>query len=316
MKYILIANPTMIRVIDCMIRFVPRVINIRTLLAMALIFCSSIGTACSSSDGDDGDTLMLFLFYYVLRYPAANQTYVSRAATALTTWNINLQTGVTAGERSTDTNYVMNPPNWITVANSGCNARGIPASWQGSTCSLTGGTIGLCITRFNTSGSTGKLVDTTLVMLDTFQSDTSQTEATKQSVFTHEVGHCLGLRHAEAGGASQCGGAYTNCNMYPSTAGADTPHAAELSAIDAAYNPIAVPPVDRYSQTSGVAIRHHSDPTFTVSSVIGSAYTDADSNETQSIAEPGVPIDGDIEVRVHAYKRDGTEEITIGHPYK
>lgn len=288
--------------------------KIKSISVVFLICISSVySLSCTSggSNDDEQNLLLLALLLYINRDPAPNHTYVQRAAIALEAWNIGLVTGVFNSNRGTDTSFELSPPNWMTVANSSCNARGVPGNWQGSTCSLTGGVIGVCITRYYTTGDVGRLVDTTLVMLDTYQ-DSSASNADKQSVFTHEVGHCLGLRHAEGGGASQCAGVYNNCIMAPTTAGADDPHSAELTAIDAAYNPIAVPPTDRYSQTGGVAIRHWTDPTFTVSSVIGSAMID--SNATQE-ASSGAPLEGEVEVRVHEYKNDGSYQTKTFDQY-
>ncbi|MCB1172123.1 MAG: hypothetical protein KDK39_01100 [Leptospiraceae bacterium] len=279
-------------------------------LALGFFILGLVTSQCASKSDDDQTLLLLLLLYYIQRNPAPVQNYVDRSTTALTTWNIGLQTGVRSGERSTDTNYQMNPPNWMTVANESCSARGVPANWQGSSCSLTGGTIGICITRYYTGGNVGQLVDTTLVMLDSYQTS-SASDGDKQSVFTHEVGHCLGLRHAESGGANTCSGSYANCIMFPSTAGADTPHTEELSAIDYAYGPIQDPDGtahdNRYSQTGTTAIRHWSAPTFTISSVIGSAMQSADNYTT---VPPGPELQGEIETRVHSYHADGREFVS------
>lgn len=254
---------------------------------------------CSSSEDGSDDFLTFLVAYLIIDNPPPVQLYVNRAANALDAWQIGLQTGLSASGRSTISSFQYNPKNWITVAGSTCAAKGVPGDMQGSNCPLSGGVIGVCATRYYTA--TGEIVDTTAVMLDTFQQSASSVEA--QSVFTHEVGHCLGLKHT----------ASTLNIMYPDTSGANTPNAAELAAVADGYSPVGPPSVangDNFYQggAGGPYLRQFSFPSYYASGTIGSRFTVEGSSAQSEDPPPGPPVDGVVTVW-HLLYADGREEM-------
>ncbi|MCB1308334.1 MAG: hypothetical protein KDK30_09155 [Leptospiraceae bacterium] len=287
------------------------------ILAVSLVGCDN-----SSSENnvlENMDALLLTAGLYQLHQtPAGNQDYLNRSSTGLSAWSIGLNANNFGTERNIDTNYELNPPNWITVAGDTCDARGVPANITGSNCVLSGNVIGVCFTRFLTAGTPGRIIDTTLLIRSSFQQDSTVSDSDKQSVFTHEIGHCLGLRHAQSGLASTCGGSYLNCIMFPSVSGADTPHAQEITAIQSAYSPAVQDPssTDRYNtctsgSCSGEATRHWSFPLFTISASIGNALVYEPQAHPNGMP-PGTPLNPDNVITIaHLLKDDGSEEVRI-----
>ena len=283
------------------------------LLLLSLFGCS-LGLPGSGGGGGDlneEESLLNSLgVYFILNPPATacalqnGTTLVNRANCGLEAWNIDLAQNIFGSSRNTSKNFQYNPQNWLTVSDNTCVATGIPpvADLEGGTCPLVGGVIGVCYTRVYTSGSlAGQIVDTTLMLLDTFQNG-ADTEAEKQSVFTHEIGHCLGLQHSGS----------TADIMFSDTSGANTPSVDELLSIQSAYDPYLRSPsyqASRYNTTSGAVNRHFSFPTFYISSSInGNAFR----NENAPLPPPGPPLLSDqIGVVMHMYKADGSAIVRI-----
>lgn len=132
----------------------------------------------------------------------AERVYRTAANRALQSWAIDLETDVLGRSRYINPDRQANPPNWITVASQrDCDALGVPLDLRGrdSGCRLDGSVIGVCYVRIYAGGvSAGSISDTTIVIgreaLNTYSMD-ADGEAKMQAVFTHEIGHCLGLQH-------------------------------------------------------------------------------------------------------------------------
>jgi len=249
----------------------------------------------------------------------SNSDYLQRANTGLSTWAIDLVQNQTASSRTLGDSYTAhNPKNWITASGNDCVAVGVPSSLQGSGCPFGGSVIGVCETRYYTS--TGEIVDSTLLMNKNYQDSSFNSNSDKQSVFTHEIGHCLGLKHTNV---------ITNI-MYPSTAGADTPAAGELAAIADAYKPTVKAPSstnrdDYFSVTGSNAVRQFTFPSFIISAFIGNAMVSDTSNATSSFSTrssslgrgqlPEIPpprgpsLNGPIGVEQHWLYIDGSEKV-------
>ncbi len=275
----------------------------KAILSIALALSVGAAAQCKGSDNND-QFLTLLILFYILDNPPPVQLYLDRADTALLAWQIGLQTGLRSSGRAVNPGFQYNPQNWITVAGSDCVAKGVPGDLLGANCPLTGGVIGVCATRF--FSSTGQIVDTTAVLLNSFQTSASSAEA--QSVFTHEVGHCLGLKHT----------ASTLNIMFADTSGANTPSAAELSAVDAAYEPTVQSP-DTITgnafftgSTGGPYVRHFSFPQFHTSATIGSRFSiEGSESLEEDEPPPGPPVGDDVVTIIHKLYFDGREEIEI-----
>lgn len=272
--------------------------------------------ACKGTSDDSDDLLLFLLLFLVIDNPPPVQTYVDRATTALQQWDIGLQTGIFGSGRSTNTNFALNPPNWITVAGDNCVAKGVPGDFAGANCPLTGGVIGVCFTRFY---NWGEIVDTTQIMLNTYQATAPEADA--QSVFTHETGHCLGLKHpcdfGASGGQPECSGnelTYRPYIMFPDTSGNDLPSSDELTSIASAYDPVVQAPTFMagtfFGEVGGVGsfvyIRHWTFPTFVTGASIGSRYSE---NSVTDETPPGPALKGEVTTVIHKLYADGREEI-------
>ncbi len=129
--------------------------------------------------------------------------HLTWANEALNGWDIGLATNRLGTFRNVTPGYVANPRHWITVADEvTCDALGLPSSFgrsKNGTCALNGNVVGLCSLRIVVGGEDaeiGQIVDTTIAIERGALSDGSLlTSAEKQAIFTHEVGHCLGLQH-------------------------------------------------------------------------------------------------------------------------
>lgn len=224
---------------------------------------------CARESGDDPALLLALLWLASAEsVPPPDPVQLSRVARGLDAWQLGLSTNITAGARFLGDNATAhNPPNWITVTPANCSGRGVPASLA-SNCPLStgaGGVYGACEVRMQADG---RIVDSTILILDWFQNDPGVSDEEKASVAVHELGHCLGLKHTAS---------IANV-MYPTTLGANAPSAAELSAAAEAYKPGVQAPSgatrdDYYSTSGGAAVRHHNFPTFTVYAGIGGGLT-------------------------------------------
>lgn len=285
-------------------------------LAAALLLAGGLFQCSSDQGSDDNDLFLLLALFYIVDNPPPVATFVSRANTALDEWQIGLAKNLSATGRSTNSSFQYNPANWITAAGDTCAAKGVPVELQGANCPLKGGVIGVCLTRGFTS--TGQILDTTAIMLSDFQNSASSAEA--QSVFTHEVGHCLGLRHpCEFGGTPNCTGSEATFQpfiMFPNTSGVNTPSSSERTALASAYSPTVQSPTTPtvtggftiFTETqSGVYLRHFQFPQFFTSASIGSRYSVAGADAEPP---PGPSAEG-VTAILHLLYADGREETRI-----
>ncbi|MBE7437426.1 MAG: hypothetical protein HS115_03135 [Spirochaetales bacterium] len=287
------------------------------LMALLLSFLLLAGCQQPAEDGNSGLLLASLLVLGqkkssssrdvpIVAY-AGDSTYLSRAQTALNAWSIDLATNYITNTRYMGNSSTAHHPNtWITTAtNASCSRKGVDTSTLGTTC-LSGAVIGVCETRYTSSG---QIVDITAVMEEDFQ-DGGDTAALKQAVFSHEIGHCLGLKHVDGAGT---------LIMHPDTTGATTPHANELAAVSATYEPCCTAPtthINRFTGTgnpsangstnpTGNSIYWRSFPVFYIYYDMGNTMTFAESMDE---APRGEVFDEEL-ITVHHYlMEDGTEK--------
>ena len=231
---------------------------------------------------------------YNYRINTPNSTFMSRANAGLSAWEIGLQEDITGNSRNFSGPY--DPTNWITVSGSNCIANGVPGSLT-SDCPLTDSVIGVCEIRYYNEGAyIGKIADSTLIILNTFMESTDYSNEEKLSVFTHEIGHCIGFKHSNS----------TSDIMYFNTNGANIPSTEEKSAANEVYvpEPCCTAPAGaaalRYNQYTTYSIYHNSFPIFTISAGIGNGMVEA-----QTLPEPQ-PLEGDVTTIRHYMHEDGT----------
>ena len=287
-----------------------RFFSLVSLIVAVFLLVNSTGCKVITGEKEDNNEAILILALLYLYSNStslnlvANETYVGRANTALSAWQIGLATGLIGTSRSLGNSFsAHNPANWITVSDAGCSAYGVSADTI-SSCVLGGATIGVCETRM--VSSTGAIVDSTAILLKEYQAG-ADTEAEKQSVFTHEVGHCLGLKHSPSAAIA----ANLQRIMYPSTAGADTPHSGELTAVADAYSPTVKAPSTGnrdtyYNISNGFAVRHQSFPLFYISGGIGNSFRDQDAESYESFLPPGKTYDEELTTVRHYMQIGGT----------
>jgi Metallo-peptidase family M12 len=293
-------------------------VKIFSRLAAALLLAGGSLVQCARDDNSDEQTnlILLLVALYIVDNPPPVAAFVSRANTALDEWQIGLAKNLSATGRTTNSSFQYNPPNWITASGDTCAAKGVPPELLGANCPLKGGVIGVCLTRGFTS--TGQILDTTALMLSDFQNSASSAEA--QSVFTHEVGHCLGLRHpCEFGGTPNCTGneaTFQPFIMFPNTSGVNTPSASERTALASAYTPAVQSPTTTtvtggftiFTETqTGVFLRHFQFPQFFTSASIGSRFS-VDGADAE--LPPGQSAEG-VTAILHLLYADGREETRI-----
>lgn len=84
-----------------------------------------------------------------------------------------------------------NDPNWITSAGSDCMSTGIPLEETGENCSfLDSDIVGMCISNHDDNGV---YTDTTIIIRN--DAYVNYSDLTLSHLFSHEIGHCLGLNH-------------------------------------------------------------------------------------------------------------------------
>lgn len=148
------------------------------------------------------------------------EAHIARSNTGLAAWQIGIQPGTVAYSRNTTEGSEYNPRNWIAVTDETCMGAGIPRSLM-EDCPLVGQVLGITEVRFYNNGT---IADTTILLLDSYLVSGAP-DSEKQSVYTHEIGHSLGMKHT----------ATTDYIMYPTTAGDDTPDEDEIAILKEMY---------------------------------------------------------------------------------
>ena len=293
-----------------------------TALASALLL--SIAASCARPQEEDKESLLLMLAAGVPSsrpLGSMSAVHAARAGQALQSWRIGLSAPSRATSRSfgTWTHMAYEPMNYMTVTDDACSDPGVPADLAGPNCpfAIQGGVpseiIGVCQVR-EYRGS-AEIADTTLLVRASYQDDPGISAALKQAIWTHEVGHCLGMQHA-----SQAGNL-----MYPYLSLATTePSPGELQAANAAYFPVAQAPdtaigAEYYLQESGASVRQFQIPSFHTPPVTGSnpASTRALAEAHQELLSR--PLNGEVTIINQMIRRDGREQTVVrieGGPFE
>lgn len=245
----------------------------RTITNLLVTFSLLISLSACNTGGKDNKqeqlVLMLALLTVVNQAEQANangyteeakEDYVRYINWGLDSWQIGMKKNLTAADRFNGDSYNLpNPKNWITVAND-CNAVGVPEKYK-SQCSIKdNNVIGVCYSaHYSVSG---EIAYTTILIRKSYYDDPSNGDLRKRMVASHEIGHCLGLKHTN----------FANHVMQP-YAFEGEPQQPELDAIAEAYLPIGAPSTtttnNYYSTTSsGNAHRHFEIPEFIISGQI------------------------------------------------
>ncbi len=212
-------------------------------IVRSLIFCALLifcGAACSNEGNKDPQKLALVPLNI-------NTQYQRWAVEALEAWNINLQSDNLGRLRNITPDYVPNPPHWITVADDSCEALGILDLIIEQCPFRDPSIVGVCFARAEVRNEdAGKILDTTIFVRrsaligSTMGGSSGLTDDQKKAIFSHELGHCLGLQHwgntsSDDSGLEPEMGAYTSHLMFPDTTGATSPAPGEIAAIAAVY---------------------------------------------------------------------------------
>ena len=243
----------------------------------------------------------------------ADAAFLKWAKDSLGLWSIGLELdNVQSGRKGVK--------NWITVTRDNCAAKGVPGGLLGGGCPFSGGTIGYCQYGFN---SDGEIAETTAIMRKSYL-DGDDGEGHKIAVFTHEIGHCLGLKHPDSTPKTTCSrdGGATNeesCVMNPVVNfvrfGSDAPGSPapeEIEAVTEAYSggpgststrPTNTDNVKLYKECFGKVCYHAEFPVFHISGNIGRGAQEEDGEREEPLT-----------YRTYIMNYDGTEEIRTTYP--
>ncbi len=248
--------------------------------------------------------------------------HVARSLQGLTAWAIGLHSPYEIGRARElgGVSNVNNPAHWIAISDEECNGVGIPLELKINCPIGESGVIGITYLRFNSD--TNRIYDTTILLLDSFMNDSSISEAEKQSVYTHEIGHALGLGHYMDlnynGTPYVAADDETSHVMYWNTNGADHPAVKELAVVSGVYSTDpSTEPVDPgdswhlyfYSEiASGVYTYsiHDSKPMFTVY-----PYQLPFPTKSEIKLEKGPKIEGNLTTVIHKMKRGGKCDVEV-----
>ena len=239
-----------------------------------------------------------------------NIQYQNLVESALSDWDIGLENNSKMGLlRNITPGYAYNPQNWITVADSNCNAKGIPYALRTpERCTLAQDrTIGLCfVTAYASGPQKGQIIHTTIIVKDTILEGTTYSDMEKKAIFVHEIGHCIGLQHwgntqtsdsPLEPSCSFCSNPHVTHVMYPSTAGNNVPYQKEKEAVQAVY---ADPAGCSSANPSGNCVKPMDLPDF-------------DSCSKRSEAEPAVSLTDYEDFLPCYYSQSAASESNLEH---
>ncbi|MDH5682071.1 MAG: hypothetical protein OEZ36_10820, partial [Spirochaetota bacterium] len=229
--------------------------------------------------------------------------HLERSNLALFSWGIGLTEDITGTSRNLGDGFTAyNPKNWIIMTNDSTTGEGVPLT-MANYFANNPLAIGVCSVRMDSV--TAEIVDSTLIMRQSYQEGTDP-ELEKQSVYTHEVGHCLGLQHSDLWGG-------TNANiMWPNTSGADTPSVLELAAVADTYTPVQIPTGTSISgnrmlfnhiNAGADVVRHWTFPVFTIY-----PYKPLTRALRPSKIKPGKNLTGPVTEVIYTYYKSGSSK--------
>ncbi len=218
---------------------------------MRLVYVSLLLTALVACGRQSEDNAMVGLVAN-LGTVAPDTDLIERAEQGMTAWQIGLNTGFRSRYRNAGgAAGSYDPPHWMAIASRDCMVMGAPYDMR-SDCPLAeASVVGICQVINDTL--TGEILNSTILIGRDYQMNEAETLANRVSIFTHEFGHCLGLRHSGS----------TSDVMYADTSGADQPSAAEIAVIQYAYTVFQDPSdTSRFFTSSGRVLRHFKMPAF------------------------------------------------------
>lgn len=218
--------------------------------------------------------------------PDDNQVAYINAA--LAAWDISLEQNVFGATRQRGDNGVTHSPrHWIAATDSDCKGFGVDGFITGTCLLITNETFGFC--EYRKDESSGELLDSTIVVYKGTPKDHII------RTFTHEIGHCMGLKH----------NSIKESIMHQSNTTILEPSTQDLEAIKDAYIPEPKEPSTShaanyyFSTDSGKTVRQFIKPAFTISGKLGNAFTEYTEPPART------PITGNFNTYRHFYKENG-----------